>query len=71
MTIQSNPELKKLTVELSHEEAAVVSDALKAAHDAAQETGKVLHPILSSIHIELRHIAEKLGIIKTDTPRFE
>lgn len=75
MTIQSNPELKKLTVELSHEEAAVVSDALKAAHDAAQdvaeETGKIVHPILASIHTELRHIAEKLGIIKTNTLRFE
>lgn len=66
MTIQNNPELQKLTVELSHEEAAVVSDALTAAHDAAQETGKVLHPILASLHAELRRIAEKLGLIKAE-----
>lgn len=66
MTIQNNPELQKLTVELSHDEAAVVSDALKAAHDAAQEAGKVAHPILASLHAELRHIAEKLGLIKSE-----
>ena len=65
MSIQNNPELKKLTVELSHDEAAVVSDALKAAHEAAQEVGKIAHPILASLHAELRRIAEKLGIMKT------
>ncbi len=66
MTIQNNPELNKLTLELSHDEASVVSDALKDAHDAAQETGKILHPILHSIHLELRKIAEKLGMAKAD-----
>lgn len=66
MTIQNNPELQKLTVELSHEEAAVVSDALKATHDAAQEAGKVEHPILASFHAELRRIAEKIGLMKAE-----
>jgi len=65
MTIQNNPELQKLTVELSHEEAAVVSDALKDAHEVADETGKVVHPILASLHAELQRIAEKIGLIKS------
>jgi hypothetical protein len=64
MTIQNNPELKQLTVELSHEEVAVVSDALQAAHEAARKTGERLHPILSSFREELHRIAEKLGILK-------
>ncbi|MFI5201072.1 MAG: hypothetical protein ACHQNE_01635 [Candidatus Kapaibacterium sp.] len=66
MTIQNNPELKKLTVELSHDEAAAVSDALKTAHEAAAETGKILHPILAAFHKEVRLIAEKLGLIKAE-----
>ncbi len=66
MIIQNNPELQKLTLELSHEEAAIVSEALKAAHEAASETGKVLHPLLSGIQAELRHIAVKLGLKKAE-----
>lgn len=65
MTIQNNPELQKLTVELSHEEAAVVSDALKAAHEAASDAGKIVHPLLHKLHLELRTIAEKLGLKKS------
>jgi hypothetical protein len=63
MTIQNNPELKQLTVELSHEEAAVVSDALHTAHEAVDKTGAILHPVFHAFHKELRLIAEKLGLI--------
>ncbi len=63
MTIQNNPELKQLTVELSHEEAAVVSDSLHAAHKTADTTGAILHPVFRAFHQELRLIAEKLGLI--------
>lgn len=64
MTIQSNPELQKVTVELSHEEAALVADALKGADEAAGEAGKVLHPVLAKLHAELHALAQKLGLVK-------